>query len=73
MPRGLQLVEAEARHDAAKEGPRLAHRGAVGVEPAEERLADVFGPQGAVGIETREPALPRTLGQQGAKRTTEAG
>ena len=38
VPRRFQLVEAEPGHDAAQKGLRLAHRLAVGVEPAQERL-----------------------------------
>src|SRR3546814_2812229 len=36
--RRLDLVEAEPRHGAAEEGRRLAHRIAVGAEPADEGI-----------------------------------
>jgi len=39
-PRGFQVVEAKARHDAAQKRFRLAYRISIGIEPAEERLLD---------------------------------
>src|SRR5258708_19658497 len=40
MPRGFQVVEAKAGHDAAQIRFRLAHRVAVRIEPAQKRLLD---------------------------------
>jgi hypothetical protein len=37
-PRGLQLVEAEARDDTAQIGFRFENGVAIGVEPAQERV-----------------------------------
>jgi hypothetical protein len=37
-PCGVEMVEAEARHDAPQPCFRFAHRGAVSAEPAEESL-----------------------------------
>ena len=39
-PRRLQLIEADAGHDAAKVSLRLAHRRAIDAEPAQERVLD---------------------------------
>jgi hypothetical protein len=68
-PRRAQLIEGEPRHHRHQEAARVAHRRAIGGQPAHPRLLeDVVGVGGAAQHAVGDAEQPRPVGLEARER-----